>query len=63
LGLTVIEPHPAITLEAIRREREPANQRKIFIGDFQTEKFERVSSCLQTLLRRNAWVKKQAIPR
>jgi hypothetical protein len=46
-----IEPHPAMTTEAIRRERDPASTRRFFTKDIQTDEFERVFSGLQTLVR------------
>ena len=61
--MTMIEPHPAITAEVIRMASEPASQRTLFTEDIRTDKFERVFSGLQTLLRRNARGRNEAIPR
>jgi len=54
LELMVIEPHPAITAEAIRSEREPAVHRRVFTVLPGQKNFERVLSGLQDFPSRNA---------
>ncbi len=62
LELTMIEPHPATSDAAIRRESKPAVHRRIVMVKPWQVDFERVLSGLQTLPRRNATIKPRHSP-